>query len=101
MKGEPGSILRLGSLEVDRNRYRATLNGHELELSRSELELLAVLVANHRRVASRAELSEAVGLAAQRSVDVLLVSLRQKLHTDFIRNIRNRGWIIEPTALGA
>ena len=91
--------LRIGSLEVDRDGYRASFAGRVLALSRSQVELLAILIANAHRVLSRAELSQALGLARPRSVDVLLSGLRQEVGRPFVRNVRNRGWIVEPAAL--
>lgn len=93
-----GAIV-LGGLRVDVESYRAEFAGRVLDLSRSQLELLAILVANRHRVVSRDELSEALGLARGRSVDVLLSGLRREIGRDFVRNIRNRGWILEPGAL--
>jgi len=91
--------LTAGALEVDLDGYRASLDGRTVHLSRSQVELLAILVDNAHRVVSRAELSEALGLARPRSVDVLLSGLRQKIGRPFVRNVRNRGWIVEPAAL--
>jgi DNA-binding response OmpR family regulator len=93
------SSVVLGQLRVDLDGYRAWFAGRALELSRSQLELLAVMVANRHRVVSRDELSEALGLARGRSVDVLLTGLRHEIGRDFVRNVRNRGWIVEPQAL--
>lgn len=92
-------VLGLGALRVDLDGYRAWLGERALHLSRSQLELLAVLVANRHRVLSRVELADALGLARGRSVDVLLSSLRRALRPGFVRNVRNRGWILEPAAL--
>jgi DNA-binding response OmpR family regulator len=89
----------LGALEVDLERYRATLYEKSLDLSPSQLEMLAILVANEGRVTSREELSKAVGLQRGRSVDVMLCTLRKQIGRDFIRNVRNRGWIIDPEVL--
>lgn len=91
--------IALGGLRVDIESYRADFMGRLLELSRSQLELLAILIANRHRVVSRNELSESLGLARGRSVDVLLSGLRREIGRDFVRNIRNRGWIVEPGAL--
>lgn len=90
----------MGALEVDPSGYRASFFGRALTLTRSQVELLALLVQNRDRVVSRVELSQALGLARPRSVDVLLSGLRQELGRPFLRNVRNRGWIIEPAALG-
>ena len=95
----PLRSFELGALEVDLESYRATLSDKPLDLSPSQLEMLAILVANHGRVTSREELSKAVGLRRGRSVDVMLCSLRKELGHDFIRNVRNRGWIVDPEML--
>ena len=91
--------VKVGALDVDRDGYRASFAGRVLELSRSQVELLAILVANAHRVVSRTELAQALGLARPRSVDVLLSGLRQEVGRPFVRNVRNRGWIVEPAAL--
>ncbi len=89
----------LGPLQVDLESYRATISDKPLELTPSQLEMLAILVANQGRVTSREELSKAVGLRRGRSVDVMLCTLRKELGHDFIRNVRNRGWIVDPGVL--
>lgn len=98
--GTPAGSLSLGVLEVDSESYRASFAGRMLGLSRSQVELLAILIANRHRVISRAELSKALGLVRPRSVDVLLTGLRRELGRSFVRNVRNRGWIVEPGSLG-
>jgi DNA-binding response OmpR family regulator len=96
---QPAGSLSVGALEVDPGGYRAWLSGRVLALSRSQVELLTILVANLHRVVSRTELSQALGLARPRSVDVLLSGLRHEIGRPFVRNVRNRGWIVEPGAL--
>jgi DNA-binding response OmpR family regulator len=95
----PAGAVAVGALEVDSGSYRAALAGRVLALSRSQVELLAILIANTHRVISRIELSQALGLARPRSVDVLLSGLRREIGRPFVRNVRNRGWIVEPAAL--
>ncbi len=92
------TALRVGSLEVEPDAYRATVGGHSLALSPSQLEVLRVLVANRDRVVSRIELAKAAGLEQAGSVDVVLSALRRLLGEGFVRNVRNRGWILEPSA---
>ena len=92
------AVLVVGELEIEPKAYRAALGGTTLALSPSQLELLRMLVANRDRVVSRSELAKAAGLEGAGSVDVLLSSLRRLLGDGFVRNVRNRGWILEPTA---
>lgn len=95
------SKIEVGPLAVEPAAYRATLAGRVLSLSRSHLELLAFIVANRDRVVSRDELAAAASLAHCRSVDVALSALRRELGEGFLRNVRNRGWILEPDAIVA
>ena len=55
--------------------------------------MLAVLVANRRRVVGRLELARASGLAGlnQRRCDSVLVGLRRALGADAIVTVRTRG----------
>lgn len=94
-----GGLLVAGSLEVDLDAYTARIDGDPLDLTSSETELLALLIHNARRVVSRTQLAEAIGLRQHRSIDVLLSSLRQKTGRDFVRNVRGRGWIIDTSKL--
>jgi two-component system OmpR family response regulator len=91
--------LTLGLLAVDPEGYRAWFDGALLDLNRSQIELLAFLIEQRHRVVSRPELAEALGLARGRSVDVVLSRLRRSVGRDFVRNVRSRGWIVEPSAL--
>lgn len=91
--------LSLGDLNVDLVAYRASLGERVLELSVTQIEVLAVLLDNPERVISRAELSAAVGLRRGRSVDVILSRIRKEVGRDFIRNVRSRGWVVDPASL--
>lgn len=96
---QPETSLRVGALQVDPSGYRAWLGDRVLTLSRSQIDLLTILLSNVHRVVSRPELSEALGLVRPRSVDVLLSALRREIGRPFVRNVRNRGWIVEPAVL--
>jgi DNA-binding response OmpR family regulator len=96
--GNTRGAFELGALVVDLDSYSARLDGQSLDVSGSQLELLAVLIANKQRVMDRAEIAGALGLRHARTVDVLLSNLRHLIGRDFVRNVRSRGWIIDPTA---
>lgn len=90
--------LAVGCLEIEPRAYRVTVRGEPVAFSASQVEILAALVSNADRVLTRAELATAAGLDHTASVDVILSSLRRVLGEGFVRNVRNRGWIIEPGA---
>jgi two-component system OmpR family response regulator len=91
-------LMSLGLLEVNPSAYTARFGGQEVELSATEVEILAALVANSSKVSSRSELAQAVG-RQERTVDVLISALRQKIAPEFVRNVRGRGWILNRTLL--
>lgn len=74
--------LKAGQLEIDRQRFKVTLEGQPVDLTRKEFELLAALVATPGRVFGRDELLDLVwghdGFVEARTVDVHLARLRAK-----------------------
>ena len=102
MQGTTGtseqSAVHVGSLVVHPSAFLVELHGRVLPLTSSQVEVLSLLATNRDRVVTRAELAAAAGLEQERSVDVVLSSLRRLLGEPFVRNVRNRGWILEPHA---
>jgi len=94
-------MVRAGALEMNWTTRSAKLGGNDLELTGAEFELLGLLVRNRGRVLSRDRImDETKGVdwdAYDRSIDVLVSRLRQKLRDDakkpvFIRTIRGSGY---------
>ena len=94
-------VLRVGALELNRETCSVRLAGRPLALTTAELELLGLLMRNRGRVLSRDRiLDETRGIdweAYDRSIDVLVSRLRQKLGDDarrpvFIRTVRGTGY---------
>ena len=97
----PPDVLRAGTIEVHVTSRRATLAGREVPLTTAEFALLTLLVRHRGRVLSRERiLDETRGVdwdAYDRSIDVLVSRLRQKLGDDsrrqqFIRTVRGAGY---------
>ena len=94
-------VVRAGPVEVNWTTHRATLEGRDLQLTTAELTLLGLLVRHRGRVLSRERiLDETRGVdwdAYDRSIDVLVSRLRQKLGDDsrrqvFIKTVRGAGY---------
>ena len=101
--GEQSSI-KIGNLEVDTARHRASLSATVLELSPKEFDLLAYLVKNKGLVFSREQLLEKVWgydyAGDTRTVDVHIRWLRQKIETDpahpeHLVTVRGTGYKLE------
>jgi DNA-binding response OmpR family regulator len=97
----PGDVVRAGALELNRAARSARLHGQPLPLTTAEFELLALFVRNPGRVLSRERILDAtrgvVWEAYDRSIDVLVSRLRQKLGDDarqpeYIRTVRGTGY---------
>jgi DNA-binding response OmpR family regulator len=94
-------VVRAGSVEVNWTTRSATRDGQVLDLTTAEIELLGFLVRNRGRVLSRERIMEGThGInweAYDRSIDVLVSRLRQKLGDDpkrptLIRTVRGVGY---------
>lgn len=93
--------VRAGALELSFAARSARLGGQPLDLTTSEFELLGLFVRNPGRVLTRDRIMEATrGIdweAYDRSIDVLVSRLRQKLGDQarrpvFIKTVRGTGY---------
>ena len=84
-EGAP-EVIRVGELELDLPRLRATLGERRVELTPTEFELLAALARQPGRVFTRAQLLDAVrGVAIEsyeRAIDTHIKNIRRKLEPD-------------------
>lgn len=96
-----GELLKVGALTVNLTTRDARLGDRALALTTAEFELLALLVRNRGRVMTRERImDETKGIdweVYDRSIDVLISRLRQKLDDDprqpsFIRTVRGVGY---------
>jgi DNA-binding response OmpR family regulator len=94
-------VLRAATLELDRNSCEARLNGSPLTLTATEFRLLEFLMNRRGVVFSREQLLDAVWghdrAVTDRTVDVYILRLRQKIESDpanplFIRSVRGFGY---------
>ena len=95
-------IRKFGQLTVDFQKHAAAIDGSDIELTSAEFELLSVFIKNAGRVLTRDQLLDHVrGIeweAFDRSIDVLISRLRQKLrddpkHPKYIRTMWGTGYI--------
>ena len=95
-------LRALNGLTIDADSRSATVDGHTLSLTRSEFDLLNVLVAHPRRVYTRPQILAHVQPqerdVTDRTVDTLMVGLRRKLGgwASHIETIRGIGYRLTP-----
>jgi DNA-binding response OmpR family regulator len=91
-----------GRLSLDPGGYRVTLDGEPLDLTRSEFDLLHLLLRNPGRAFSRTYLLDAIWgesyVAGDRSVDNAVLRLRRKLgsHAKVIETVWGIGYRLRP-----
>jgi two-component system response regulator RegX3 len=80
------SVRRVGGLELDLRRHTATVDGRAVELTLSELKLLALLADDPGRTYSRRQLMEHLWDSAHvgdlRACDAHITNLRKKIERD-------------------
>ncbi|MFL5827996.1 MAG: response regulator transcription factor [Thermoleophilaceae bacterium] len=102
---EPAREYRVDTLQVDTGARHATLEGHELDLTRKEFDLLVRLMRDAGRVVKREDLMSEVWdenwFGSTKTLDVHVASLRRKLTDDpaeprFIHTVRGVGFRFTP-----
>ena len=96
LQKEDGKIIRLGSMIIDPVKFLVTLNGTDIILAKKEFELLYLLGSKPGRVFLRNEiLSQVWGaevIVGDRTIDVHIRKIRQKLGIDCITTVKGVGY---------
>lgn len=84
------------SLIIDRERYVVVFEGKELYLPKKEFELLALLHSKPQKVFTREEIYSAIWgddiVVGDRTIDVHIRKLREKLGNRFIKTVKGVGY---------
>lgn len=85
---------------VDRDRYSVRCNGHEITLPRKEFALLDLLSSSPGKLFSREEIYSSIWgsevVVGDRTIDVHIRKLRQKIGDERIVTIKGVGYKFEP-----
>jgi two-component system alkaline phosphatase synthesis response regulator PhoP len=89
-------IKDFGYLSIDPNSFLVTYNGQEIKFPRKEFELLSFLASKPGRVFTRNEILENVWgsevLVVDRTIDVHIRKIREKLEDRFIETVKGVGY---------
>lgn len=93
----PGEVSVLGPVTLARGAREVRVDGHEVELTQREFDLLEYLMRNAGRVVTRDQLLESVwgflSPGATRTVEVHVAQLRRKLgYPELIKTVRGLGY---------
>lgn len=89
----------IGDLVIDRERFRVMQSGTEIELAKKEFELLNLLASKPGKVFTRDEIFNKIWgtdvIVGNRTIDVHIRKLREKLGDDYIKTIKGIGYRFE------
>lgn len=98
-KDDDGKVLKLGNMIIDPEKFMVVLNGKDVVLAKKEFELLFLLASKPGRVFLRNEiLSQVWGsdvIVGDRTIDVHVRKIRQKLGIDCVTTVKGVGYKFE------
>jgi len=96
---EDQPVLQIGDLQIDREKYLVNYQNTDIILARKEFELLALLASRPGKVFLRNEILNQVWgtevIVGDRTIDVHIRKIRQKLNLDCITTVKGVGYKFE------
>ncbi len=89
----------VGEAEIDLNKMIINLNDKTKKINNSEKKVLIEMLANPGITYSRDEIGKISGISQERSIDVMITRLRQKLEVNpknpkYLQTIRSSGYVL-------
>jgi two-component system alkaline phosphatase synthesis response regulator PhoP len=98
-KTETPNILNFPDLSIDKTSYEVTYKGEKLHFARKEFELLYLLASQPGKVFNREQILEQIWgndvFVGDRTVDVHIRKIREKVNPDSIKTIKGIGYKFE------
>ena len=93
---DDGKTISIGNLTIDPMKFIVTVNGQDVTLAKKEFELLYFLASKPGRVFLRNEILNQVWgqevIVGDRTIDVHIRKIRQKLNLDCITTVKGVGY---------
>ena len=90
------AIIELNDIIIDKEKYKVYISGNTLDLPRKEFELLYLLASKPDKVFKREKIMENVWggevVVGDRTIDVHIRKLREKLGDKYIKTIKGVGY---------
>jgi two-component system, OmpR family, alkaline phosphatase synthesis response regulator PhoP len=94
-----GEILEYGTLKIDKEKVMVTSGEVEIALPKKEFELLSLLSSKPGKVFTRESILEKIWgdevIVGDRTIDVHIRKLREKLGEDYIKTVKGIGYKFE------
>jgi two-component system alkaline phosphatase synthesis response regulator PhoP len=96
---ENGKIINVGNVSIDPVRFNVAVNNNNIILAKKEFELLHLLASKPGRVFLRNEILTQIWgtdvIVGDRTIDVHIRKIRQKLELDCITTVKGVGYKFE------
>ncbi len=92
-------IHSIGDAKIDLNKMDINFRGKNQKINNSEKKILIKMLASPGKTFSREEISKISGINQERSIDVMITRLRQKIETNpknpkYLQTIRGAGYVL-------
>ena len=89
----------IGAAEIDLNKMTVNLKNNIRKINNSEKKVLIEMLSNPGTTFSREEIGKISGINQERSIDVMITRLRQKIELDpkspkYLQTIRGSGYVL-------
>jgi len=99
IKINPNKINKIGDAKVDLNKMSIQLRDKISKINNVEKKVLIEMLANPGKTYSRSQIGEISNISQERSIDVMITRLRQKIEMNpknpkFLQTIRGAGYVL-------
>lgn len=96
---QDAKVVKIGDLKIDREKYNVSFKEEDIVLARKEFELLSLLASRPGKVFLRNEILNQIWgtevIVGDRTIDVHIRKIRQKLDLDCITTVKGVGYKFE------
>ena len=93
------NVLRINKLIIDKEKVTVQINGKGIDLAKKEFELLSLLASRPGKVFTREEIFRKIWgndvIVGNRTIDVHIRKLREKIGNDYIKTSKGIGYKME------
>ncbi len=99
IKIDLSSTHSVGNAKINLNKMTVNMNNKERKINNSEKKVLIEMLSNPGKTYSRDEIGKISGINQERSIDVMITRLRQKLEINpknpkYLQTIRGSGYVL-------
>jgi len=92
-------ILLIGGAKIDLNKMTINLNNKNKKLNIAEKKILTEMLSDPGKIFSRAQIGKISNLSQERSIDVMITRLRQKIEINpknpkYLQTVRGSGYVL-------